>query len=310
MTRPVVLTLGLAALATSAAAQDARGIYVATNLGLAAAADADATMFGANNPTRCDRLLYADPADAPTDAACAVSLASARQGLFDFDGGFGFAGAVALGYTAGGLRVEVELLRRDQPVDTAPFQAGNDVALVGKNTEWNAVSPPHGEISDFRSLQVFGNVYYDFDNVSAWTPYVGAGAGLATVDFDYSQQFLRKSLDEGYLEAFGGSRSDVASAPEWQRAAAGTISTLSETVSRSTFAYQLLGGIDRALSDRTTLGIKARWTVLGTVSAELPWTAIRSHRPVRADGSTLFVMDFDFEQLGYFTVAVEMRYVF
>ena len=48
-----------------AAAQDANGFYLSTNFGLTSAFGADVTALGANHPTRCDRLLYANPASAP-----------------------------------------------------------------------------------------------------------------------------------------------------------------------------------------------------------------------------------------------------
>ena len=121
--------------------------------------------------------------------------------------------------------------------------------------------------------------------------------------------FHRKSLDEGYLEVFGGSKSNPDAAPEWQRAAAGSLSMTDEPVTEWAFGYQLLAGVDRALGDRATAGLKARWTSVATVSASLPWTMVRSHRPVHADGQTPFFWDYDFAGLGYLGVSLEMRYI-
>ena len=292
----------------SAAAQDADGIYLSTNFGLTSAFGADVTAFGANHPTRCDRLLYANPASAPTDADCTAPLTSARQGEFLFDRNSGRAQALALGYATGSLRFEAEMLLRQQVGQAAPFSVGADRSLIGKDTEWSALAEPNGDIYNFRSTQLFANAYYALGQGS-WRPYLGAGAGFARLDFGFYAASLRKSLDEGYLEVFGGSRSNPDVAPEWQRAAAGTLSMTDEPVNEWAFGYQLLAGVDRALGDRASAGLKARWTSVGTVSASLPWTMVRSHRPVHADGQTPFFWDYDFAGLGYLGVSLEMRYV-
>ena len=311
MTGRILLAAALLLAPAGAQAQgDGNGFYLSTNAGLTSAFGADVRIFGYNHPTRCDVLLYANPADAPSDAMCTAPLESNPWGGFEFDRNGGSAWALALGYAAGGLRFEVELLRRNQTGAPTDFRPGNDAALLGKNSEWSALTPPNADIYNFRSTQVFANVYLAVRNASAWTPYVGGGAGLAKLNFGYYQAFHRKSLDEGYLEAFGGSRSNPGAAPEWQRAAAGTLSMMDAPVGETAFGYQLLAGVDRALSERTTLGLKARWTGFGTPSATIPWALIRSHKPVHADGRTPFDFDFEFGRLGYVGLSAEMRYRF
>ena len=293
----------------SAAAQNTDGFYLSKNIGLTSAFGAHVTAFGAHHPTRCDRLLYANPADAPSDAECTASLTSSSQGAYAFDRDTGRAQSIAVGYAAGSLRFEAELLLRQQLGEAVPFTAG-DQALVTKDTEWSALAEPNGDIYDFSSTQLFGNAYYAFGRNSSWTPYLGAGAGLARVNFGFYAAFHRKSIDEGYLEVFGGSKSNPDAAPTWQRAAAGTLSMLDEPVDGWAFGYQLLLGIDRSLGARSrTVGLKARWTSLATLSASPPWTMIRSHEPLHADGRTPFAWDFDFADLGYLGAALEMRLI-
>ena len=311
---PVRTTTLAAALALACglpvAAQDTGGFYLSIGTGLTSAFGADVTAFGANHPTRCDRLLYSDPASAPTDAACTAPLTSSRQGIYAFDRNSGTAQALALGYSVGNLRFEGELLFREQRGAATPFEVGADISLIGKDTEWSALSPPNGDIYSFRSWQVFANALYAFRSSSDWTPYLGAGAGLALMDFGLYVEFLRKSVAEGYLEAFGGSRSNPEAAPEWQRAAAGTLSMMDSRVNETAFGYQLLAGLDRALGERTILGLKIRWTSLQTASADLPADVVRSHRPVHADGQTPFVWEFEFAGMGYLGVGLEMKYRF
>ena len=302
----------LLALASSApsGAQETDGFYLSLATGLTSAPGADVTAFGANHPTRCDRLLYSDPASAPTDAACTAPLTSSRQGTYAFDRNSGTAHALALGYAMGSLRLEGELLFREQRGAATPFDVGADVSLIGKDTEWSALSPPSADIHGFRSWQVFANAFYALRGSSGWTPYLGAGAGLVVIDFGLYVEFLRKSLAEGYLEAFGGSRSDPEATPEWQRAAAGTLSMMDAAVNETAFGYQLLAGLDRALGERTTLGFEIRWTSLQTASADLQAKVIRSHMPVHADGQTPFIWEFEFAGMGYLGVGLEMRYRF
>ena len=311
---PVRTTILVAALILACGApigaQDTDGFYLSIATGLTSAFGADVTAFGANHPTRCDRLLYSDPASAPTDAACTAPLTRSRQGAYAFDRNSGTAQALALGYATGSLRFEGELLFREQRGAATPFEAGADVSLIGKDTEWSALSPPNADIYSFRSWQVFANAFYAFRSSSGWTPYLGAGAGLALMDFGFYVEFLRKSLAEGYLEAFGRSRSNPEAAPEWQRAAAGTLSLMDAPVDETAFGYQLLAGLDRALGERTTLGFKIRWTSLQTATANLQAKLIRSHKPVHADGQTPFVWEFEFAGMGHLGAGVEMRYRF
>ncbi len=289
-------------------AQVANGVYVSATVGLTEAFGSHTSAFGANHPTRCDQLLYADPASAPTDAACTAPLTSSLQGSFPFDRNFGAAQSIAVGYATGNLRFEGEFLLRGQTGRGALFDA-NGAVLIGKDTEWSAIAPPTGDIYNFRSRELFANAYF-FHPGSRWTPYLGVGAGLAMLKFGFYMETLRKSLDEGYLEAFGGSRLRPEEAPEWQLAAAGSMTQMDEPVADAVFGYQLLAGLDRTLSEKAALGLKIRWTSLRTASASIPFKLIRSHAPVHADGRTPFVWDFDFADLGYLGASLEMKYGF
>ena len=306
----LVFAASVSAQEPPVSAQETSGFYISTNLGFTSALGSDVGVFGTNRPTRCDRLLYANPAGAPADEECLAPLTSSREGAYRFGQNIGTAQALALGYAVENLRFEVEILLRSQTGEATSLNVGSNKPLTDKDTEWSAITPPSADIYNFRSRQTFLNIAYAFPSYSGWTPYLGLGTGSATVDFAYYAAYHRKSLDEGYLEVFGGSRFDPDAAAEWQRAAAGTVSVLDESVSETTFAYQILAGMERAISARTTLGLKARWTSIGTVSATLPWTLIRSHRPVQADGQTPFETTYEFGKLGYLGAGLEMRYRF
>ena len=56
-------------------------------------------------------------------------------------------------------------------------------------SQWSALAEPNADIYNFRSTQLFANAYYALDRGSSWTPYVGAGAGLARLDFGFYAAF-------------------------------------------------------------------------------------------------------------------------
>ena len=112
----------------------------------------------------------------------------------------GWVGNVFFGYAYGsGFRSELEVNRRANDVDSVR----GSTAGTGEATSWG----------------VMANVYYDFKNSTAFTPYVGVGIGGAMVDFDG-------------ISPVGGSRIDD---------------------SDTALAYQGMIGVSYRLNDRVNL---------------------------------------------------------
>ena len=283
----------------------AAGPYAAFAVGVGGE-KVQAGVYGVNHPTRCDRLLYANPYSAPTDAACTATTA---QHLIDdsFSLGVGFVGTASLGYAWDSLRVELEFLNRSHGGDTVPGLPRDNAALLSKQSEWSPHSPPHYRLSDFSANQLFVNVHYVFDLDSKWSPFVGAGVGFARVKARLAGSYLRRTLAEGYVEGAGG---DPAQPAEWQLAAAGTESRLEASLKDEVFGYQVLGGLERALGERASAFLMARWSGFGKVAEDEIWTVIRSHAPVQADGSTPFETEQTIDDLGGWAVTVGLRYAF
>ncbi|MEQ8440988.1 MAG: outer membrane beta-barrel protein [Alphaproteobacteria bacterium] len=82
----------------------------------------------------------------------------------DFDPAFGLEGHV--GYDFGNPRLEAEIAYRTMDVDT--------------------IAPGSGGSGDMGLTSVIGSVFYDFENETAFTPYVGAGAGIVFFSGDAS----------------------------------------------------------------------------------------------------------------------------
>ena len=282
------------------------GPYV--TLGLTFASDEiGASASGVNHPTRCDRELYTDPSMASTDAACTDN--TVRTFLSDsFDLGGAFAGSASFGYAWDALRIEAEFLNRAHEGGVALLNSAVDnPALQGKTSEWNPHDPPYHRVSDFSSNQLFVNVLYNFAIGSAWSPYVGVGAGLARVQSHYRGSFLRRTLADGYVEAVGG---DPAHPEDWQVAAAGSSSVIDTQVSDKVFGYQIIAGVERGLTEGTSLFLAVRWSRIDDVSGEDVWDTIRSHRPVQADGVTPFTSIQDLRDIGGYSATVGLKYEF
>ena len=286
-------------------AQEDRGLYLGFEAGQADAATLGTVLTAVNHPTRCDSLLYPDPGMAPTDAACRDNTS---RPLFDnsFDLGAKVTGGVSIGYDLGRLRFELEHLHRHQSGRTVPLRtAAGNVAIAGKGNEWSPVDPPTESISDFSSREFFFNAYWDFENDSSWTPWVGVGAGLARTHIRYRASLVRKTLAQGFQDV--APPLTVADRPA---AAAGSLSLFDSEFRDEVFGYQVLAGIDHALGDRTSFTIKARWTRFADLTGSAVWKMIRSHAPVQADGTTPFTSDVEFDGIGYAGLSAGLRYRF
>ena len=298
----------LAAIAGAFGSQPASAgeTYITFGVGFAAG-EVHASTTAVNHPTRCDSLLYSNPADAPADAACTDNTPRRFFGD-DFDLGGAFSGSVSLGYAWERIRVEAELSASSHDGESRPAIAGADnPALQGKASEWSADSPPYYRISNFKARQLFVNVYYSFGGSSAWTPFVGLGAGFARIETGYLASYLRSTVADGYIAAVGG---DPAQPKDWQLAAAGSLSLLDTKVSDNAFGYQLAAGLERRLTDSTSAFLKLRWADFGDMSGSDIWTTIRSHAPVQSDGVTPFTSVQTLDDLGGLTATVGIRYGF
>ncbi|MCY3966093.1 MAG: outer membrane beta-barrel protein [Acidobacteria bacterium] len=307
-TRPflaVSLSVCVFGIAGWAGAED-RGFYVAFEAGLVEASTLEAAISGADHPTRCDVLLYADPAMAPTgDPACS-GPGSSPEVTNRFDLGSRFTGSLGIGYDLGRLRVEVEHTARQHDGGTIHFlSTTGDPTFDNKMTEWSPVDPPTVTVSDFDSRELFVNAYWDFDNSTSWTPFVGLGVGQARVSLRYGARLLRKTLAQGYQDV-----DPPLTLADRPAAGAGTISLFDSEFSDTLSGYQVLAGLDHTLGDNASFTIKARWARFEEFGGSDLWKVVRSHEPVQADGTTPFTSDLGFDGNGYVGVSVGLRYRF
>lgn len=288
------IVLGFCLLASAGVADAAtsrQGFYAGIELGFANAGDLGSVLSGVNHPTRCDSLVGGDP----TGPGCADNSPETLTAN-SFDLGTGFLGGVSVGYALDRFRVEFEYLNRSHGGDSLPWRFGGNV-ISGKLPEVSEIDPPSERVSDFSAHQFFVNAYYDFLNTSRWTPYVGAGIGWARTSLDYQTRFLRRTIAQGYPS-------------DQPPAAAGTLSLLDTGFTDTLFGFQFLGGLDYALTEKVSIGMKARWASFQDLEGDTVWTLIRSHEPVRADGTTPFDSNLTFSDIQYWALSVGLKYSF
>lgn len=301
----------LASVGTANADDNRRGFYVGVELGFANPSDLTSTFSGVNHPTRCDRLLYpasSVPEEIANDPDCTDNTPRPlSNNSYDLD--MGFLGGMSLGYTLDRFRVEFEYMNRSHGGDSSRLQvAGGNQALISKDSEWNSTDPPSERISDFIAHQFFVNAYYDVLNDSRWTPYLGGGFGWARTSMRYSNRFVRKPNGEYLAIAFDPN-------PDWwdgaaKQAAAGTLSFWDTRISETVFGFQFMGGLDYALTESVSIGVKGRWAKFGDISHGGVWNLIRSHSPFQADGTTPFTSQLTLDDIEYWAMTLGLRYHF
>ena len=293
--------LVLAGISIAASADD--GFYIGIDAGLAGGASVDVDHVLVNHPTRCDSLLYGAGMSPPADPACADNTPRSAA-LTGFGPGGSSAFGLQAGYGWGRLRMELEYAGSDSESEMKDIPlAGGNTALASKDSEW--ASAPTTWLDNLRARKFFVNGYWDFPNGSAWTPYLGAGVGSASMSVNYGVKFVRKPQD-GYLA--------ISFDPDWpeeaRRRAAGTLSEMDVNIEQSQSVYQLIAGVDRELAENVSAGVKFRWTAFEGFDTEENWWVIRSHAPVRADGQTPFTSVIDFDGWTAWQLSVGLKYRF
>ena len=316
MFRLCIFVLGMITLSAAHAE-----FYVGADVGLADARTLASKVTGRSNPTRCDGMMYSD-ATRPSmaidnDPACR-DVDPRKKWNSRFDAGSGLAAGLHAGYVHDRFRFELEFMHVEPGSASYPIiTASTHPGLASKDREWSESPPPYEWISGFRIRQYFVNVFYEFESGSKWTPYVGLGAGWARVRMQYHRHLLRKSVEEGYLnvapdvpQAQRGYGWDEDSWLEWRQNAAGTTSDMDTKLADTLFGFQLLAGLEYALTDSASIGLKARWAQFDDLKDRAAYNQIRSHVPVHTDGVTPFVDRVEMDNIEYMAVTAGFKHRF
>ena len=249
------------------------GLYVGIELGASQSRSIRSTRTNVGIPTNCDQWL--PPVDIgglrlPLPAQqCQPRSLPASTSEFDLD--TGWLAGVQVGYDGHGpFRIEAEYQHRRH--------GGEKVSLfVPGDPKQKEFSVRDEEIDRLRSDSLFANLYYDFTQPVrfALTPYVGAGIGLSRIEIDYSAISTRR--DETALRALD---------PPRHPGAAGQSSVADKTLSDWLWGYQLMAGVDYALTERRLLSAKLRYAnTLGNFRDDShAWRSLRGHASTVSPG--------------------------
>ena len=305
----VVVALSWFASALTATARGQDGFYLRGDFGDSDALTILGSIEGVDQPTRCDRLLYPDPAAIPGDTACSES-ASGVLATVAFDRGaetMTSATALALGYSRSWLRFEAELNNTVLGATAAPLVDAGRLAPERVH-EWSTVEHPRARISGFSVTDMFVNVHLDYHNSSRFTPFLGVGGGVSNVILVFDGLRVRRTLTDGFAPS-GGVNPDAATAiPAWQTRAAGTADAVSLSLAESTVGTNLVGGVAFEADDRFSIALRGRYARYGDILKPGKWDQVRSHAPVLADGNTPATFDLVLSDVVFYAVTISFVY--
>ncbi len=308
-TAVVLASLNWFAAPLAASAQGRDGFYLRGDFGDSDALTVQGLIEGIDQPTRCDRLLHPDPTTVPRDPACSAG-ASEVFATMRFDRGaetMTSATALALGYSRGRLRLEVELSNTMLGGTTAPLvDAG---PLAGERAhEWSRVEHPEASVSGFSITDFFVNAHLDFDNASTVTPFLGVGGGVSTVILAFDGSRVRRTLANGFAPAGGVDPATDTAIPVWQARAAGTADATSLLLAESTLGANLIAGVAFERNERFSIALRGRYARYRDVHKPGKWDLMRSHAPVLADGATPATFDLTLSDIAFYSVAISFVY--
>ena len=279
-----VLVLFLASDAAAQSGERTSGWYVGGGVGANWASEIEQSGFNR------DPLCY--PTDACFDEDPRPEFPGYRW-AYDLDSAAGPTFELAAGYALGRTRLELSFGQRRNDVDQmfSSVTTFDGVALEDRRNS-TVASNTTSSIDDLRVRTLAFNAYYDFRNAATgFSPYVGAGVGPAFVDV----RGVRFS-DEYFDTAGNGAAHD----PPLSSYNASLDADFSDTV----LAGHLHAGADFGLNDRTALGVKLTWSILG--DAEYTGTYDR-HAAQRFNPD--FTHTDTFAGTRYWSVLFTVRYV-
>lgn len=294
----------------------AKGRYVSTELGMNFGSSMDLIGFSSDRPTVCDGYInprYATVTQTPgyEEYNCTgPNRGDGWDNRFGSDEGILF--GTAIGYRVPGsrLRLELEYFYRDTGYDEI-----SDVNVVteqsGNKLDQELVVATDG-VGSVTSHNLFTNLYADFANESKFTPYLGVGVGLGVTEVDYSFVWARNP-DAARIETGAG----LPNVDEIRRNLAGTVSAAEQQLKDTLYGYQFIAGVDYALSESLTVGIKGRWVHFDALRDRGAADLLRSHPPYlrtpdQASGADREYVEgkVRFDGIEMFAASVNLKYAF
>ena len=287
------------------------GFYLSGDLGANVASGPDLEGHDDDRGAVCDEFINPMFADVP---GCTDPVRRGDRWMSRFDGAAGILAGAAAGYRLrdrfpdhplGRFRLELEYFYHSAEDDRAAdirFGSGASVA-ADRSGELVQAEDRLGRIAGHN---LFGNLYFDFFNTSRFTPYVGVGIGVGFTDVDYGT--LGVLNPDPARIASGAGRPNAA---QIRRNLAGTVIRERTDLDDTLFGYQVLFGVDYALTESLSLGVKGRWVNFDTFRDGGGWDRLRGHESqLRRDGSEPVAYRITLDDVEFFGVGLNLKYHF
>ena len=181
------------------------------------------------------------------------------------------------------VRTEMEYFYRatayDQTV-AVPGSGSDSVTADKLNQEIQTATDYLGRVT---SHTLFANLYWDVRTRSRLTPYVGVGVGIGSTAVAYGSLWSRNANPTAITTGEGLPNED-----DIRQNLAATTSSLQGIQSDKLVSQQVLVGVNYALTEGLSVGVKGRWVHGAAFESDdaLVWDPLRSHVPnLRRDGS-------------------------
>ncbi|MYA28877.1 MAG: hypothetical protein F4090_00300 [Nitrospira sp. SB0672_bin_25] len=293
------------------------GLYLSSELGANFASGLDNFSRDDDRASKCDEYINPYFAMVP---GCTDPVHGGDASKAVYDGAKGILAGAAVGYRLkdaypgrfwGGFRVEMEYFFRESEYDQSVTSAATRAQTIAKRLGETALSAK--SVGSITSHNLFGNVFFDWINGSRFTPYVGFGIGVGFTAMDWNSMNARNS-DPTAITSIpddlcnGISGCDV---NEIRRNLAGTTTTEQTVLKDTLFGWQVLFGVDYALTESVSLGVKGRWVNFNTFRDGGSWDRLRSHESnLRLDGSEPVTYRLMTDDIDFFGISLNLKYHF
>ncbi len=306
------------------------GFYISSDIGLNIASGIETTGYSNDRSSVCDEYInpmYRDVFGTPGYTSDSVNCITPNRGATGswenaFDRATGILAGAAVGYSfakqnpnspLGGLRVELEYFYRQSNYDQTSTVGGYDCTppILNESVQkvCDEISQATDRIDSMSSHNIFANLYYDIANTSRFTPYIGIGGGMGVTDMQYGSVWARHN-DPANIDTGRG----LPNAEQIKRNLAGTVSVAQNTLSDTLWGLQILFGVDYAVTEAMSLGLKGRWVRFNSFDSgagPVVWDPLRSHVPnVRRDGSEPVAGGLKTDNIEFFGISLNMKYHF
>ena len=272
----VASAAGLACLAaTEATAQ----WYVEVGIGGNASGDVVVESRSNDRASICDE--YINPRALAVPGCTAPDRGAGDGWRAPFDPGKGFSAQAELGFRLSPRWRLAAVYARDA-TDFDQTVSSTDASGADFDKIGNELSVGEETLGSATSDEVQVVVYRDWPNETRWTPYAGAGLAFSRTRKGFSWLWARSADPADIATGLG-----QPNAEEIRRNLAGTVSAGRRALRDEMVGYLLVAGIDRELSERVTVGLKAQWTRFEAFESDAyVGDLLRSHPPnLRLDGS-------------------------